>query len=118
MREELRRELTQLEKVKGKISGGKRRQLHSSDVIDEEEYEESDGDRKKGGKKKNMVSRAVSRGESMISFEEESADEIHNKIEELIDEKTRSIVNVITQSQMNQYNNAYTHPYATAAHLF
>ena len=118
VREELRRELTQLEKVKGKISGGKRRQLHSSDVIDEEEYEESDGDRKKGGKKKNMVSRAVSRGESMISFEEESADEIHNKIEELIDEKTRSIVNVITQSQINQYNNAYTHPYATAAHLF
>ncbi len=118
VREELRRELTQLEKVKGKISGGKRRQLQSSDVIDEEEYEESDGDRKKGRKKKNMVSRAVSRGESMISFEEESADEIHNKIEELIDEKTRSIVNVITQSQFNQYNNAYTHPYATAAHLF
>jgi hypothetical protein len=43
-----------------------------------------------------MVSRAVSRGESMMSFEEESVDEINNKIEELIDEKTRSIVNVIT----------------------
>jgi hypothetical protein len=43
-----------------------------------------------------MVSRGVSRGESMMSFEEESVDEINNKIEELIDEKTRSIVNVIT----------------------
>lgn len=44
-----------------------------------------------------MVSRGVSRAESMISFEEESADdEINNKIEELIEEKTRSIVNVIT----------------------
>lgn len=117
VREELRRELTQLEKVKGKINGGKRKQ--QSEVIDEEDSdnEESEREKKKFGKKKNMVSRAVSRGESMISFEEESVDEINNKIEELIDEKTRSIVNVITQSQMNHYNNAYAHPYATAAHL-
>jgi hypothetical protein len=45
-----------------------------------------------------MVSRAVSRAESMLSIEEDSIDEINHKIEELIDEKTRSIVNVITQS--------------------
>jgi hypothetical protein len=65
-------------------------------VIDEEEGDDSDYEKKRGNKKKNMVSRAVSRGESMMSFEEESVDEINNKIEELIDEKTRSIVNVIT----------------------
>ena len=64
-----------------------------------------------------MVSVGISRAESIVSFEEESIDEINHKIEELIDEKTRSIVNVITQSQMNQYNNAYAHPYATAAHF-
>jgi uncharacterized protein with PIN domain len=113
VREELRRELTQLEKTKGKLHGGRRRH----DVIDEEEGDDSEYEKKRGNKKKNMVSRAVSRGESMMSFEEESVDEINNKIEELIEEKTRSIVNVITQSQMNQYNNAYAHPYATAAHL-
>lgn len=117
VREELRRELTQLEKTKGKLHGGRRRHQQQSDVIDEEEGDDSDYDKKRSNKKKNMVSRAVSRVESMMSFEEESVDEINNKIEELIDEKTRSIVNVITQSQMNQYNNAYTHPYAAAAHL-
>lgn len=65
-------------------------------MIDEEEGDDSDYEKKRGNKKKNMVSRGVSRGESMMSFEEESVDEINNKIEELIDEKTRSIVNVIT----------------------
>ena len=43
-----------------------------------------------------MVSVGISRAESIVSFEEESIDEINHKIEELIDEKTRSIVNVIT----------------------
>jgi len=43
-----------------------------------------------------MVSRAVSRVESMASFNGDQSDEINHKIEELIDEKTRSIVNVIT----------------------
>ncbi len=43
-----------------------------------------------------MVSRAVSRVESVNSFDEDQNNEINNKIEELIDEKTRSIVNVIT----------------------
>jgi len=72
-------------------------------LIEEEHSfnEESDSEKKnKRGKagKLNMVSRAISRAESMISFEEDSVDEINHKIEELIDEKTRSIVNVITQS--------------------
>ncbi len=101
VREELRRELTQLEKAKHKIAG-KRKNGHSNVIEEEHSFnEESDSDKKnkrgKGGKK-NMVSRAVSRAESMLSIEEDSIDEINHKIEELIDEKTRSIVNVITQS--------------------
>jgi len=38
VREELRRELTQLEKTKGKLHGGRRRH----DVIDEQEGEDSE----------------------------------------------------------------------------
>ena len=40
-----------------------------------------------------MVSKAVSRAESLISLNAEGIDQ---KIEELIEEKSRSIVNVIT----------------------
>jgi len=44
-----------------------------------------------------MVSRAVSRGDSLASLGGLTNDqEINHKIEELIDERTRSIVNVIT----------------------
>ncbi len=42
-----------------------------------------------------MVSKAVSRAESLLSLSREG---IGQKIEELIEEKSRSIVNVITQS--------------------
>ena len=35
--------------------------------------------------KKNMVSRGVSRAESIVSYEEESVDEINHKIEDLIE---------------------------------
>ena len=101
VREELRKELNQLEKAKHKIAG-KRKNGHSNLIEEEHSFnEESDSEKKnKRGKagKLNMVSRAISRAESMISFEEDSVDEINHKIEELIDEKTRSIVNVITQS--------------------
>lgn len=56
-----------------------------------------------------MVSRGVSRAESLLSL---SGEGIHEKIEELIDEKSRSIMNVITQGQMNQYYSAFQHPYS------
>ncbi len=62
-----------------------------------------------------MISRGVSRGESLSSLNQE--DEVGQKIEELIEEKTRSIVNVITKNQMSQFYNAYSHPYSAAPHI-
>lgn len=59
-----------------------------------------------------MVSRGVSRGESLASLN--TGDEVGQKIEELIEEKSRSIVNVITQNQMSQFYNFYSHPYSAA----
>ena len=59
--------------------------------------------RKKGRRQRQvetLVSKAVSRAESLLSL---SGEGISQKIEELIEEKSRSIVNVITQSQLTQY---------------
>lgn len=44
----------------------------------------------------------MSRAESLLSL---SGEGISQRIEELIEEKSRSIVNVITQSQLTQYLN-------------
>ena len=62
-----------------------------------------------------MVSRGVSRGESLASLN--TGDEVGQKIEELIEQKSRSIVNVITQNQMSQFYNIYSHPYSAATQI-
>ena len=92
-------------------------------ALDESNYNEDDqqtneindtlGDNsvimKPGSKKKknNLVSVGVSRPDSLLSL----AEGFNQKIEELIEEKSKSIVNMIQRGQIGQFNK-YQHPYS------
>jgi predicted phage gp36 major capsid-like protein len=82
VREELMRELKALEKAKRKA----KRKNAAGKV---------GGEKKNAAAAENKVSIAISRAESLLSL---SGDGIGARIEELIEEKSRSIVNVITQN--------------------
>lgn len=82
---------------------------YSDEDISKTMNDDTLGDASRTKKRKNMVSVGVSRVESEVLS---LAEGFNQKLDELIEEKSRSIVNVLTSNQMSHYYNAYTHPYA------
>ena len=72
------------------------------------------GTRKGYGKPKEMVSVAISRASSLASL----AQNFSTRLDGVIDEKSKSIADILARNKLQQYyqyNNLYYHPYAVGS---
>ncbi|CDW73694.1 UNKNOWN [Stylonychia lemnae] len=126
VKEEIMREMSDYEKTKRelekmKILNKNLRKRLNEDSIEQSELDHSDEERyddyartlndldgkMKKKKKVEKVSVGLSRPESLMSL----ANGFNQKLEELIEEKSKSIINVLAQSSLTNYINTQ-HPYA------